>query len=495
MLYRRHDRVPDVSSPAPEIAWRPLAAVTGVLVVVLVALSGRYGYFRDELYFLACGRHLAWGYPDQPPGTPFLALVMNGIGRGSLYVFRLPATAAAAGVTLLTGLMAREFGGGRFAQVLAAVTAAGSTYVLLSGHLLITSTIDLIVWVLLTWLVIRILRTGDQRLWLVAGVVAGLGLLNKDLPIVLLVGFLVGFLVTPSARPLLRSPWLWAGAAVAAIAWAPGLIWQAQHGWPQLTLAGQIRDEYGTPGQRAQFVVFQLVLFSLGATYLWIIGLRQLWRTQRALAWTWLFVLAFFIVTAGQVYYAAGTYPMLIAAGAVVVEQRRRRWTVVVAVLASSALTLPAALPILSPAALASSPWNGLGETQRETVGWPQLVDVVAAAYRTIPKERRAESGIYATNYGEAGAIDRFGAARGLPHAWSGLNGYGLWGPPPHNMAPVVVIWEDGPPSEFFSDCSEYAKITAPVSNEESDRAAVYVCGAPIGGWALAWPRLVHLSN
>lgn len=262
----------------PSIAWRPLAVVTAAVAVVLFALSGRYGYFRDELYFLACGRHLAWGYPDQPPLTPVLARIMNGVGHGSLTVFRLPAVAASAGVTLLSGLMARELGGGRFSQVLAAGTAATATYVLLSGHLLVTSTIDLLVWVVLTWLVLRILRTGDDWLWLVAGVVTGLGLINKQLPVVLVLGVLVGVLLTPGAQRLLSSRWLWAGVVVAAAAWTPVLLWQAQHGWPQLSLAGQIRAEYGTAAERANFLLLQVLLFSLGATYLWILGLVHLWR-------------------------------------------------------------------------------------------------------------------------------------------------------------------------------------------------------------------------
>jgi 4-amino-4-deoxy-L-arabinose transferase-like glycosyltransferase len=484
----------------PAVAWRPLALVTAALTIALVALNGRYGYFRDELYFLGAGRHLAWGYPDQPPLTPFLAWVMNGVGHGSLVVFRLPAAASAAGVTLLTGLMARELGGNRFSQVLAAGTVAVSTYVLLSGHLLVTSTVDLLVWVALSWLVLRILRTGDEWLWLVAGVVAGIGFLNKELPIVLLLGFLVGVLLTPSARRLLRSRWLWAGMVVAAAAWTPVLTWQARHGWPQFTLAGQIRAEYGTADERANFLVLQLLIFGLGATYLWMLGLVHLWRDAawrpyRVMAWTWLVVLAFFVVTAGQGYYPAGTYPVLIAAGSVVVGRRRRRWPIVAAVAATAALTVPAALPILTPTALADSPWSGLGETQRETVGWPALVDQVAAAYRTIPAAQRANAGIVTVNYGEAGAVDRFGPARGLPHAWSGHNGYGLWGPPTQALGPVVVVWEDTTPDEYFSGCTKFARVTGPVPNEESDEASVYVCAGPRGGWAAAWPRLVHLSS
>lgn len=119
----------------------------------------------------------------------------------------------------------------------------------------------------------------------------------------------------------------------------------------------------------------------------------------------------------------------------------------------------------------------------------------VAAAYHSIPADRRADAGIYATNYGEAGAIDLFGPARGLPPAWSGHNGYGLWGPPPQSLGPVVVVWEDQAPDAFLVGCQKYARVTAPVPNEESDRASVYVCRAPVGGWQAAWPRLVHLSS
>ncbi len=483
------------------VAWRVIGSVSAGLTVVLLVASGRYGYHRDELYFLACGLHPAWGYPDQPPLTPLLARLMHDVGGGSLVVFRLPATLSAVGASLLSGLVARELGGRAFAQGLATLAVAGGAFVLLSGHLLATSTIDLVVWVCLTWLVTRIARTRDPRLWLAVGAVVGVGLLNKQLVLVLVVGLAVGALATPRLRSTLTSRWLVAGVVVAGVAWAPVLAWQATHGWPQLTLASQIRAEYSTADERVGFAALQVLLFSLAATVLWVIGLARLltdpaWRWARGLAWAWLVVMAVFVATAGQGYYPGGTYPALIAAGAVVVE--RHRWAripAVVGVLVTSALTLPAVLPILSPAALGASPWSGLGETQRETVGWPQFVAVVDRAYRSIPAGNRANAGIFTMNYGEAGAIDRFGPALGLPKAWSGLNGYGLWGPPPQGVEPVVVVWEDSSPEGPFTGCRFYAKVTGPVSNEETDRASVYVCDRPDGGWATAWPRLRHLSN
>jgi Dolichyl-phosphate-mannose-protein mannosyltransferase len=480
------------------VAWPVVLAVAGMLGVTLVLLSGRYGYHRDELYFIAAGGHPAWGYPDQPPLTPLVAWAADRLGGGSLAVFRLPAVVVAVSVTVLSALITRELGGARFAQGLAAFATASGTYVLLSGHLVVTSTFDLLAWVLITWLVIRILRTERERLWLLVGVVTGLGLWNKQLPIVLLGALMVGVVLTPATRYWLRNRWLWMGMAVAALMWVPVLLWQERHGWPQLTLARQISAEYGTAGERLNFAILQLVLFSLGGTLLWIAGLVTLWRDDtwhRVLAWAWLVVLVFFAVTAGQGYYPAGIYPALIAAGAVVVEQWRARWAVVVMVAVSSALLLPAALPLLSPATLAGSPWNDLGETQRETVGWPQLVAQVASAYDSLPAAERATAGIVTANYGEAGAIDRYGAAHGLPEAWSGHNGFGLWGPPPASTAPVVVVWEDGPPTGLFSGCRLVGPVLGPVRNEETTRAAVYMCAGPANNWGREWPRLRHLSS
>jgi 4-amino-4-deoxy-L-arabinose transferase-like glycosyltransferase len=497
--------VTDVAATQPDerpaaVAWPVVGTVAAVVGLVLLLLSTRYGYHRDELYFVAAGAHPAWGYPDQPPLTPLVAWTSEHLGGGNLVVFRLPATLVAVVVTVLGALIARELGGRRFAQGLAAFATGTATYVLLSGHLLVTSTVDLLVWVVVTWLVVRILRTGDARLWLAVGVVTGLGLWNKQLPVVLVAGLLVGMALTRPARHWLRSPWWWGGLAIAAVMWVPVLVWQATHGWPQLTLARQISAEYGTAAERVNYVVLQVVLFSLGATVLWVTGVVRLWRDEawaafRVLAWAWLVVVVAFAVTAGQGYYPAGMYPALIAAGSVVAERWRVRWAVVALVAVSSLLLLPAALPVLSPARLAASPWDGLGEQLRETAGWPQLAAQVAAAYDSVPAGERPGVQVVTDNYGEAGAIDRYGPDLGLPAAWSGHNGFGLWGPPPPSPAPVVVVWEDSPPSDFFSGCRLIGPVTGPVENEESTRASVYVCSGPIGGWAQTWPRIVHLSS
>ncbi|GAA4357551.1 glycosyltransferase family 39 protein [Angustibacter luteus] len=485
----------------PAVAVVPLALVSGLTVLVLLVLAPHYGYFRDELYFLAAGRHLAWGYPDQGVLTPALARVADELAQHSLLALRTPA-ALLTGVTVLAaGLTAREVGGGRLAQLLAAVAVATGTLTLLTGHLLATSTADLTVWVVIGWLTTRLLRTRDTRLWLVLGAVCGLGLTNKDLPLALAGATVLAIAIDPGARRLLASGWLAAGAGAALLAWAPGLVWQARHGWPQVELAGQIRDEYGVLGERIGFLAIQLTIFSVGATLVMIPGIWMLlrdkdFRAYRPLVWIAAIVLVVFIVTAGQVYYPAGAYVPLIAAGAVALEARGASWRSIAIVVATAALLFPAALPLLPATTLADSPWSGLGEQQRESVGWTDLVDQVAGAYESIPAAERASSVVFTSNYGEAGAVDELGAARGLPAAYSGHNGYGLWGPPPQSMTgPVVVVAEGSRPDDVFDGCDEGRKVTGPVPNEERDEAWIYVCEGPRGSWGAVWAALEHLSS
>ncbi len=499
----------------PAFAWRPVGAVVVVTGVLLLAVAGRYGYHRDELYFIACGRHLAWGYPDQGPVTPVLARLMDDLAPASPTVLRLPAIASALGSTVLAAWLARQLGGAAFAQLLTAVVVAGGVLTLLAGHVLVTATVDLIVWVAIIALVVRILSSPPgraDRLWLVVGAVAGVGLLNKALPTVLLLGLLVGALVTPAVRPRLRSPWLWSGAGLALAMWAPYLAWQAGHGWPQLELGRDIAREYGTPGQRLGFVALQVVMFGFAGAYLWIRGaFRSLRRRapaagpprpawQPLLGWAWLVAVVVFAATAGQGYYGAGIYPPLIAAGAVGLEAglraRGARVAVLVAAVLLAAFLAPAALPLLPASTLQASALSGAAENQFETVGWPRLVDDVARTYRSLPDADRAGAVVLTSNYGEAGSIDLYGPSRGLPHAFSGLNAYGYWGPPPDGGRAVVAVAEGGPPEEL-PGCRlvQPVRNDEGVRNEESEYAAIYVCAAPVGGWASVWPRIRHLNN
>jgi uncharacterized membrane protein len=226
-------------APLPQLALLPVLAIAVALTAVLVAFAGRYGYLGDELYFVACGKHLAWGYPDQPPFVPLVARLMSDLAPGSLVVLRLPSALAAGALVLLTGLLTRELHGGRTAQALACAVIAMAPITPGAEHLVSTFGFELPAAALLCWLLLRILRGGDQRLWLVAGLVAGAGLLDTDL-VAFLVFAVVAGLVIAGPRLLLRSGWFYAGGAIALAMWAPYLAWQAAHGWPELAVSRSI---------------------------------------------------------------------------------------------------------------------------------------------------------------------------------------------------------------------------------------------------------------
>ena len=314
---------PGDSGPAvlPALAVRPVLAIAVVLTGLLIALSGRYGYHRDELYFLASGRHLAWGYPDQPPLVPLIARLMSDLAPTSLVLLRLPSALAAGALVVLTALLAREFGAGRAGQVLACAVIALAPVVTGSEHLLSTTSFDLPAWALLCWLLLRILRTGNQRLWLLAGLVAGAGLLDTDLVAFLIFAVVVGLAIA-GPRQQLRSGWFYAGGAIALAMWSPYLAWQASHGWPELTVAHSIAN--GGSGTSAQWWLILPEQLSLIAPFLapiWIAGLVRLLRAPelrwcRAVGVAYPVLAVAFMATGGKPYYLAGMFPVLLGAGA-----------------------------------------------------------------------------------------------------------------------------------------------------------------------------------
>jgi hypothetical protein len=299
----------------------PAAAVT----LVLAAFASGYGYHRDELYFVAAGRHLAWAYADQGPLTPLIARAMTELAPGSLTVLRLPAAIAAGVVVLLTGVLARELGGGGRAQSIAAACAAVAAVVLFTGHTLSTSTFDLLVWTTVSWLAVRAVRRGDDRLWLAAGAVLGAGLLNKPLPAFLAAGLLAG-VVLAGPRRVLRARPVWAGAALALALWSPWIVWQARHGWPQIDVSRSIAAGLSASSQPWWAVVpFQVLLVSPLLAPVWIAGLVRILRdpalrSVRFIGWAWIVLAAVFMATGGKPYYLAGLLPVLIAAGALAVD-------------------------------------------------------------------------------------------------------------------------------------------------------------------------------
>ncbi|MEA2219124.1 MAG: hypothetical protein QOJ35_1750 [Solirubrobacteraceae bacterium] len=478
--------------------------IAAAVTVVLLAFASRYGYHRDELYFLAAGQHLDWAYADQGPLTPLIARAMSEIAADSLTVLRLPSAVAAGATVLLSGLLARELGGSRRAQSLSAACAAVATIVLFNGHLLSTSTFDLLIWTALTWIAVRAIRTGPDWLWLVAGVVLGLGLLNKALPAFLAVGMLAGVAIA-GPRRLLRNPYAWSGAAIALALWSPWILWQAKHGWPQIDVSRSVAQGASTSSQPWWAIVpFQFLLAGPVLAPVWIAGLIRLFRDPavrdvRFLAWAWVVLAGVFMATGGKPYYLAGLLPALIGAGAVQVDgwlqhgHASVRKALLGAAFAGSAATgMIIALPVL-PADSAGAVIAVNGDVG-ETIGWPRFAQTIADVYRGLPAAKRAV--ILTQNYGEAGAIDRYGPALGLPHAYSGHNAYGDWRRPRDGSAPVIIVGlAPRVMAARFRDCAAVARIdnAAGVDNAEQD-TPVIVCRGPRHPWSQEWPALRHLG-
>jgi 4-amino-4-deoxy-L-arabinose transferase-like glycosyltransferase len=478
----------------------------GVCVfAVLAAFADRYGYHRDELYFLEAGRHLAWGYPDQPPFVPLVARLMNDLAPGSVTVLRLPAALAAAVVVSLTAALARQLGGDRSAQLLAAASIAVSVVLLGVGHTLSTMTFNLPVWVLILLLVVVILRGGDERLWLGVGLLAGVGLLDDDL-VAFLLAALLGGIVIAGPRRTFRSPWLWVGGAIAAAIWAPYLVWQARHGWPELTVSrGIASGASGSSTPRWLFLPEQLAIVSVVLAPVWIAGLVRLFRAPelrfaRSIGWAYLLLAVVFLIAGGKVYYLAGIYPVLLAAGAQpTLSWMRRRRPRARRVSFSIALVLAAVSSVVI--VLPVAPLRDLHNTSYEydigeTVAWPTYVREIAAAWHGLPASERARAAILTSNYGEAGAVDRYGPALSLPAAYSGHMGFWYWGPPPPSATSVLGVgFNPGYLERFFAKVRLVSRLNNHLQvNNDEQHAPVWFASGLRGTWTALWPRFKDLG-
>ena len=456
------------STLVPLDVW-PVLIVAGVLLVLELALSGRYGFHRDELYFLDAGRHLQGGYVDQPIFVPLLARISLTLFGVWLPGLRIWAAVAVAATVVFGALTARELGGRRNAQILAAVMTATMPAVLGAGHILETTTFDIMFWAALALVVIRVGRTGDCRYWLLGGLVLGLGLTNKHSIGFFAVAIVIGVLLSRGWR-FIFNRWALAGAALAFCFAIPDLWWQALNNWPTISMTSTLNQENGGAGNIPTWIIGQLLIVSLAFAWVWIAGILFLWRSNRplwralVLAYGLLFVL-FAVTTGGKIYYLAGAYIYLLAAGSVRIEgwlaARRRRPRILLAFAALTTLiVLPIVLPILPASKVGGNP------TLAEEVGWPELVHSVSKVWFSLPASQRAKAVIFTGNYGEAGAINELGRSSGLPIAVSGHNNEWFWGPGnPH--ATTVVAIQAGPVDQTNAQAYDYLSqfFTHPRSN------------------------------
>jgi len=476
--------------------------VATATVIVHVLTGSRYGFHRDELATLDDARHLAWGYVAYPPVTPFFGRLVLTLFGTTLVGFRFFAALAQAAAVVLTGLMARELGGKRGAQLSAATAAV--PFCLAGGALMQYVSFDYWCWVLAAYFVLRLLKSDDPRWWVAIGGAIGLGMMTKYTMGIFAVGIVAGVLLT-DARRYLKSKWLWLGVAASLVIFLPNFIWQAQHHFISLDFLRQIHARDVNIGRTKNFLPDQLKITLLAAP-LWIAGLYfYLFSPQgkrfRMLGWMYVIPLLLFVVLKGRGYYLAAAYPMLYAAGSVWSEQwlasLRARQAVVVRVVAWAALAiniLVFAALFLPLAPVNSRWWEVAVKTNSdlpEEVGWPELVVTVARIRDSLPAADRARMGILAGNYGEAGAINLYGGRFGLPQAISGINSFwqrGYGDPAPQTL--IVLGISPRFLQRNFSACqlAGHAWNRYGVENEETrDHPDIYVCRGLRQSWPDFW--------
>jgi hypothetical protein len=478
--------------------------------------NGRYGYFRDELYYAACGQHLAWGYVDHAPLIALIARISRMLFGDSLHALRFfPALSSGAKI-LITAWIVRELGGRRYAQVLAATAMLLCPIYLTMDNFLSMNAFEPVFWMLCVAISLRIIRTGNARLWLLFGFVAGIGIMNKHSMLFFGLAFVLALAVS-CHRGTLRTPWIWIGGLIAFLIFLPNLLWEIGNHWPTIEILRNVDRIKNAHVTWLQFIAQQAFLVHPLGAPICVAGLWFFLRSRqsepfRFLGWTYFILLAEFLILRGRIYYLAPIYPMLFAAGAVALEawigQYGRNWVkaaILAPLVVGGIVAAPLALPILPLDAAAAyanfwdvervqvekEPSGKLPQMYADMMGWPQQAEVVAGVFHALSPEDQSRVAILTKNYGQAGAIDYFGPPLGLPHAISGHNNYYLWGPRQYGGEVVIAV---GMPLDDLKPLFDQIDLAATINYEyaipEENDLPVYICRKPKMTLQQAWPRL-----
>jgi hypothetical protein len=478
--------------------------IAGAVVLVHLLTNGRYGFHRDELQVLADARHLDWGFVPYPPFTPLVERISMSIFGLSMVGLRLFSVIAQAAVIVISALTARELGGGRLAQVTAALSVALSPLELFEGTEFQYTTFDNLWWVLIAYFVIRLLKSEDPRWWLAIGATIGVGLQTKYTMAFFTCGVVGGVILTQARRYLL-SKWLWIGVALSILIFLPNLIWQVKHGFISLHFLQYIHTRDVGEGRADGFLLQQFWLCTNAITVpLWIAGLIGYLRNRRyrMLGWMYLIPFALYIVGKGRSYYLGAAYPMLLAMGALMGERwvsSLSRWPrravaaiFFVGVLAYGLVLGAVLVPVANGGALKQFALKNNGDL-REEIGWDELVKTVAGIRDSLPPEQQKNVGIAVRNYGEAGAIEILGSPYRLPIPVSGTNSAWLRGYPDPPPQTLIVLGTSREGADYwFTGCRLIGHIanSQGVENEESrDHPDIFLCGPPRLPWPEFWKK------
>jgi len=485
-----------------------------------IYFNNRYGYFRDEFDYIACAKHLAWGYVDQPPLVPFLARISLLVLGDSLRAIRFLPALASSLLVVQTAYIAREFGGRQFALLLSAITIVVAPQYLSNGSLLGTNCLEPNLWMGCAYFAILAVNRKDPRYWLWFGIVAGLGLQEKYSIAVFGFGVVIGLLLCAQRRFFLNR-WIWLGGLAALLIFLPNLLWNLHYDWPFVQLMRNIRaDGRDVVLPAGQYFFQQTLLVNPLTAPIWLTGLLALLVSARLkpfrfLGWCYLVCYAVFFALHGKNYYLAPIYPMLLAAGAVVIDSAltcpKLKWlkpAIAVVLLVNGAYLTPIVVPVLSPGAFInymkhlpfklpvmehSHARASLPQWYSDQFGWEEIVAETAEAWNRIPASERGDCAIFAQDYGQAGAIDFLGRKYGLPPALSGHQTWFLWGPRGYSGDCMIVLDDNRERLEQLFQHVEYVGASADNPYALERDIDVFICkGAKFGTLAELWPSLKH---
>ncbi len=479
----------------------PAYCIAALIFLLHMATANAYGYFRDELYFIACSDHLAAGYVDFAPLAAWILKANRVLFGDSLYALRwLPGLAHAATV-VLTGIIARELGGKRFAVTLSAIGVSFAPVILCNATRYSMNPFEPLFWMSAVYLLLRVINGGDPRLLLGLGIACGIGIENKHSTLFFIAALLLALALTPQRR-LSANKWFWAAVAITLLLVLPNLIWQVQHGYPTYVDLHNVKVTHkNVELPPLPFTLQQVMMLNPLYGLLWMPGVAYLFfrrngRKYLVLGLTFAFFFLELMLMKGKDYYVAPIYPMLFAAGGVLwetVTEFRHGW--IRPVLASFALiagaiVVPITVPVLSPPKATAYARAFAGGNQKTEVGmdaqwpqyfadefgWPELVEKTAQLYHSLPPEEQAKTAILGGSYGDAGAIDFFGAKYGLPKSISAHQNYWYWGPRNYTGESVILLhWRRSSAEKHCSSFVEGPTLNNPWSMGE-ERYTIWLC-------------------
>jgi hypothetical protein len=489
-------------------------------MLIHVFTNGNYGMFRDEFYYIACSDHLAWGYVDHPPLSLLLLKISRIVVGDSVQAVRFLATLSGGVLVFMTGLLAREIGARRFGQTLAGLCMAISPLHLAITGFFSMNAFDYLFWAAAFYVVVRIVKTGNGKLWLVLGLVLGLGLQNKVSVLFFAFSMVVGMPFTPLRR-YFRDRYFWLGGGVALLIFLPHILWQVAYGWPTLEfmrIATKYKISEMSPLQffAGQFLEMQPLNFPI-----WFLGLVALllipkYKSFRILGLIYVVAFVAFAAQTSKVYYLSPAYPPLFAAGGIAIERLLQRgllkWlkpVVLVVLLTAGAIMAPMAVPVLpvesflsyqeklgiEPVVEERHEMGVLPQHYADRFGWPEMAAAVAGVYQSLPPEQQTDCIILGGNYGETGAINYYGRQLGLPEAVSGHNSYYHWGPGDASGNVVISV---GIPVEYLAEMFEIvspaAQIESPYAMPYESNLTVYLCYGLKAPLQEVWPMVRHYA-